>query len=47
MVRIARERLGDLLVFSISSFYNLCEFSIDASLGGNRENEVVKAREGR
>lgn len=28
------------------SFYGLCEFSIDGSLGGNRENEAVKAGEG-
>lgn len=32
--------------FLYPSFYNLCEFSIDGSLGGNRENEIVKATEG-
>lgn len=46
MVRIAREKLDDLLRFPLSIVYNLCDFSIDGSSGGNRENEIVKAREG-
>lgn len=32
--------------FLYPSFYNLCEFSIDSSLDGNRENEIVETREG-